>query len=541
MNILRRVVLLASAFVLLAPLSFAQRREVESVNGKDAAAREILMKLRPGAPGALQRILQDEDAEAAESIGSGIAVRIKSRSKNVAALLESLSRNPNVELVEPNYILYAIAEPNDTYFSLLWGLKNTGQNIGGQTGIAGADIEAASAWELSTGSPASVVGVVDTGVAYTHPDLAGNVWSASGAFSVTIGGTTITCAAGTHGFNAITKTCDPLDDNDHGTHVSGTIGAAGNNSAGVVGVNWTASILGLKFLDKNGSGSTSDAINAIEFAVQLKESGLANVRVLSNSWGGGGFSQLLLDQIKRANASDMLFVAAAGNSGKNNDTTPHYPSSYDAPNVVAVAATDNRDALASFSNYGATSVDLGAPGVYIASTVRSGYGYMSGTSMATPHVSGAAALVLSKCALGTAALKSALLDTAEAVPSLAGKTVTGGRLNVYRAITSCGGTATPDFALSVSPASKSIKRGQTASYTVSVTGSGGFSGAVTFGMTSLPAGLSGTFTPGSVTGSGTSTLTVPTVKTTAAGTYTLTITGTSGSTIKSVGASLTVR
>ena len=185
--------------------------------------------------------------------------------------------------------------------------------------------------------------------------------------------------------------------------------------------------MGLKFLSASGSGTTSGAINAIEFAIQAKQLAGANVRVLSNSWGGGGFSQALLDEINKANTAGILFVAAAGNSARNNDATANYPSNYNAPNVVAVAATDNQDRLASFSNYGATQVDLGAPGVDIYSTIRNGnYAWFDGTSMATPHVSGAAALVLAACTLDTAALKANLLANVDPVASLAGRTVTGG-------------------------------------------------------------------------------------------------------------------
>ncbi|HEX8748227.1 MAG TPA: S8 family serine peptidase, partial [Pyrinomonadaceae bacterium] len=281
---------------------------------------------------------------------------------------------------------------------------------------------------------------------YNHPDLAANMWSAPIPFFVTIGGQTIRCEAGTHGFNAITKTCDPMDEYNHGTHVAGTIGATGNNGAGVAGVNWTSSIMALKFIDATGSGTLSDAIDAIEFAIQAKATfaGGANVRVLSNSWGWNGeSSQALLDQINRAEGSDMLFVASAGNGGgdlisDDNDAMPFYPASYDAPNVISVAATDNQDTLAPFSNYGVSSVDLGAPGVLVLSTtLGGGYDWWSGTSMASPHVSGAAALLLSRCALDTAALKSAILDNVDSTSSLAGITATGGRLNVNRALRSC--------------------------------------------------------------------------------------------------------
>src|SRR5262249_38325186 len=178
----------------------------------------------------------------------------------------------------------------------------------------------------------------------------------------------------------------------------------GNNGVGVVGVNWTTSIIGAKFLNASGSGSTADAVNAIDFVIKTKQafasSNAANVRVLSNSWGGGGFSQALLDEVNLANSNDILFVAAAGNNASNNDATPFYPASFNAPNVIAVAATDYTDHLASFSNYGTKSVLLAAPGVGIVSTtIGNTYSNFSGTSMATPHVSGAAALVLSHCGL----------------------------------------------------------------------------------------------------------------------------------------------
>ena len=204
---------------------------------------------------------------------------MRSRSRNVAALINALAQRPDVAYVEPNYIVHAVLAPNDTDYSQLWGMQN---------------IAAYAAWEISTGSTANIAVVVDSGIDYTHPDLAANVWSAPASFTVNIGGRSITCPAGTHGFNAILKTCDPMDDNGHGTHVSGTIGAVGNNNLGVIGVNWTTQIMGSKFLSAAGSGTTADAINAIEFAVQAKAAFAGtgtpvNIRVLSNSWGGSGF------------------------------------------------------------------------------------------------------------------------------------------------------------------------------------------------------------------------------------------------------------
>ncbi len=380
---------------------------------------------------------REEGAVRVRSLGSGTHVLQVSKGQ-VDAKIEALRRRPEVRYAEPNYQLHAIGTPNDPSYSQLWGLDNTGQTVSGTSGTSGADIKAEEAWAVTTGSNSVVVGVVDSGIDYTHPDLAANIWNNPGG----VGG----CAAGTHGYNAVTRTCDPKDDNNHGSHVSGTIGGVGNNGVGVVGVNWTTSIMGLKFLNAAGSGFTSDAIAAIEFAVQAKIAGV-NVRVLNNSWGGGGFSQALLDEINKAGANGILFVAAAGNSSANVDGAASYPCRYTAANLVCVAATDQNDGLAWFSNYGSASVDLGAPGTNIMSTIAGGgYAYYQGTSMATPHVTGAAALVLSAPGQGSLTvgqLKSAILNNVDPVPSLAGKTLTGGRLNVCKAIPGCGAITIP--------------------------------------------------------------------------------------------------
>jgi subtilisin family serine protease len=446
-----------------------QKQQTEFFKGKKVASGQVLVKFSKAATRqSISQAKQSSDIDLDKGVGGAGFRLLRSRSKDTAALINELSLRDDVLYVEPNYIIGVSAAPNDPRFPELWGMQNTGQVIAGSAGAYGADINATSAWDISTGARSSVVAVVDTGVDYNHPDLAANIWSAPAPFTVTIGGQTIRCENGTHGFNAITRTCNPLDDNGHGTHVSGTIGAVGNNGVGVAGVNQTASIMAIKILDVTGYGTISDAVDAMEFAIQVKQSlGTgANVRVLSNSWGWDGeASQALLDQINRAGAADMLFVASAGNGGldkisDDNDTVPSYPATYDAPNVISVAATDNRDALAPFSNYGVKSVDLGAPGVHVLSTIPGGgYDSWSGTSMAAPHVSGAAALVLSTCNLDTANLKAALLSNVDPVTALLNITVTGGRVNVYKAIRSCAAPGGPNIAPTVrlaTPASGAI-------------------------------------------------------------------------------------
>lgn len=406
-----------------------------------AAKGEVLVKFREVSTEKLRGLALSHDLDRSHRLGGVQRLyRFHSRSKNTESLVHDFSLRGDVLYAEPNFTVEAVQQPNDPRLSELWGLHNTGQSFGFPAGTPGADIGVYPAWELSTGSADHVVAVVDTGIDYTHPDLQSNMWSAPAAFSVTIADSTVTCPAGSHGFNALTLTCDPMDDNKHGTHVSGTIGATGDNSLGVVGVNWTAQLMAIKFLDANGGGYVSDAVNAIEFAIQAKNAlgSAADVRVLSNSWGGSGFSQALLDEINRAGQNGMLFVAAAGNNGYDNDRSAFYPASYPAANLIAVAATDNNDARASFSNYGASSVQLGAPGVNVLSTVPGGdYAYLSGTSMAVPHVTGAAALLLSRCALNTAALKASLTEQVDLVPALSGITVSGGRLNVNRSLRDC--------------------------------------------------------------------------------------------------------
>ncbi|MBI5366214.1 MAG: S8 family serine peptidase [Planctomycetes bacterium] len=345
----------------------------------------------------------------------------------VKQALVLLSEDPAIEYAEPNYLQYTLRTPNDPRFGELWGLHNTGQT----GGAPDADVDAPEGWETATGSDV-IVADVDTGVDYAHPDLAANMWTntaeLNGAAGVDDDGNGL--VDDLHGYDYANNDGNPMDDNNHGSHTSGTIAGVGNNGIGVCGVAWRARIMALKFMTGSGSGSTSAAVQCVNYA-RAK-----GARVMSNSWGGGGFSQALKDAVDAANAAGILFVCAAGNSTNDNDTAPFYPANLSSANVITVAATGSGDGIASFSNFGATTVHLGAPGVGILSTVpNNGYSSFSGTSMACPHVAGAAAVLISaNPAITLAELKSALLSTTDPVPALAGKCTTGGRLNLSRAL-----------------------------------------------------------------------------------------------------------
>ena len=356
-----------------------------------------------------------------------------------AGVIAALRRDPRVRYAEPNVRFHADRTADDPLFGQLWGLDNSGQAVSGVTGTLDADIDAPEAWSISTGSSAVTVGVIDTGIDYTHPDLASNIWvnpgeNCPGCRNDGIDNDGNGYVDDWHGWDFINNDNNPFDDNGHGTHVAGTIGAVGNNGAGVAGVNWSVRLMPLKFLGANGAGDAADAVRAVLYASSM------GAVVTNNSWGGDEYSQALADAIAQADSHGSLFVAAAGNSFSDNDVTANYPSNYDLPNVVAVAATTNRDARAWFSNYGAKTVDLGAPGASILSTwPGNSYRSLDGTSMAAPHVTGAVALA--KAAFPTASgegIKALLLRTVDPNTSLTGRTSTGGRLNVGNAV-SCAG------------------------------------------------------------------------------------------------------
>jgi subtilisin family serine protease len=360
------------------------------------------------------------------------------RGKDVQKSLKSFSETNNalktqfdraVKGVEYDYVVFVDLVPNDPDFKQLWGLHNTGLN-GGTTD---ADIDATEAWDKTKGNSDLVIGIIDTGIDYKHPDLAANMWENSAEVNgvKNVDDDNNGYVDDFCGWNFYADNNNPRDDNMHGTHVAGTIGAIGDNGKGVSGVSWKVKMVALKFLSAYGWGNVSDAIEAVGYA-----SGVPNMIATNNSWGGGGFSQALKDAIDKAAQHDILFIAAAGNEGKNNDVSPSYPANYDCPNIISVAATDRNDKLAYFSNYGQKTVHIGAPGVDIYSTVlKKKYDVLSGTSMATPHVTGVCVLVKSMFpTLSMQQVKNKILTMSDPKPSLSTKTSTGCRLNANGAM-----------------------------------------------------------------------------------------------------------
>lgn len=354
--------------------------------------------------------------------------------------VKQLNLNPNVEIAEPNYIYRINRMPNDPMLGQLWGLTNTGgTDSSGAAGVSGVDVGALAAWDIQTGSKDVVVAVIDTGVLPTQTDLVENMWTNEAELNGKPGvdDDKNGYVDDIHGYDFVNNDGDPSDDHGHGTHCAGTIGAKGNDGKGLVGVAWDVKIMGVKFLSADGSGTLEGAIKSIDYAVQN------GAKILSNSWGGGGFSQTLKDAIDRSNAAGTLFVAAAGNESNNNDSNPSYPNSYDTENILSVAAINNRGQLASFSNYGRTNVHVGAPGVNIMSSTTAGYESWSGTSMATPHVSGIAALVLSnEPNISHLDLKNRIVATAKPIAGLRSKVRSGGIADAYMALTNT--TPPPD-------------------------------------------------------------------------------------------------
>jgi len=394
----------------------------------------ILVRFKAAAPPrerAQAHALAGANVRKSFTLVEGLQVIGVPRGMTVKDAIELYQRHPAVLYAEPNWIVQHQANPSDPRFGELWGLNNTGQS----GGLPDADIDAVEAWTLTTGSSTVVVAVIDSGIDWNHQDLAANVFRNtpdcnSNGIDDDGNGQIDDC----FGINTAANNSNPLDDNNHGTHVAGTIGAVGNNGVGVAGVNWTVRILACKFLAASGSGSVADAIDCMEYVKLMKDRGV-DIVATNNSWGGTGFSQSLFDAIDAHLQRGILFIAAAGNNGSNNDTTPFYPAAYYLPNVISVAATTRADALASFSNFGRQTVDLGAPGASILSTTPNNtYSVFSGTSMATPHVTGVAALLKAQDpSRDWRAIKNLILAGGETIPALA-NTVTQKRLNARGAL-----------------------------------------------------------------------------------------------------------
>ncbi len=401
-----------------------------------------------GAPEVLVKFKSDVSHSTIEQITAGLHDRVEDEIESVAGLesiddldeatAESVAAQyralPEVEYAEAVFEISADAfepvMPSDPRFSEQWALANDGS----RGGTKGADISATLAWSVTRGSDKVVVAVLDSGVDYTHSDLASNMWIRSDDVAP-YEDKDLGTIQDLHGYNAIENSADPMDDNGHGTHCAGIIGAEGGNDIGITGVNWKVQIMPLKFMNAGGYGTTKDAIEAINYVIDRKKAGV-NVRVISASWGSTQKSRALEDVIRKAYEAGILFVAAAGNANTNNDRTPHYPSSYNVPSVVSVAALDRNDQLASFSNYGIKSVAIAAPGVDILSTwLGDEYEEKSGTSMATPVVAGVAALIAAhEPKITVDELRTRLLASVDPLNSLKGKVVSGGRINAAKAL-----------------------------------------------------------------------------------------------------------
>ncbi|CAA9375336.1 MAG: Serine protease, subtilase family [uncultured Pyrinomonadaceae bacterium] len=377
---------------------------------------------------------------AIDDLDNGNAETVAEQYAQMSNLVKYAEPNYEIKLDDPTVFSVSDAllresesnpvTPNDPKFSEQWALNNSGQN----GGKANADVAALKAWIKTQGSTDVVVAVLDTGVDYKHTDLAANMWfrpdnvpqyrdQELGTFN------------DLQGFNAADNLSDPMDDNGHGTHCSGIIGAEGDNDEGIAGINWKVKIMPLKFMGRGGFGTTKDAIEAINYAIDRKRNGV-NVRIINASWGSTVYSKALEDVIRAAGEEGILFVAAAGNNGSSNDRSPHYPSNYNLPNVISVAALDRNDNLASFSNFGVKTVHIAAPGREILSTwLGDEYREASGTSMATPYVAGLAGLVLaSEPKLSVEKLRERVLKSVDKLDSLNGKVETGGRINAGKAL-----------------------------------------------------------------------------------------------------------
>lgn len=526
----------ALAIALLPAMAISTSTAAET-NTPSYSTDSLIITYKKGASKYSQRSAnRGANSKRFQNILGGRLAKLTYKTGDIHVLMKRLRKHPAIESVELDYHI-AVNEPvsvvNDDKYDKLWGLKNTGQTltIGDResTGIAGADIDAETAWQTTTGSKEVVVGVIDTGVDYTHEDLVNNMWTntleLNGEDGVDDDGNGY--VDDIYGWDAFDNEGDPMDEGGHGTHVAGTIGAEGNNGVGVVGVNHNVSIVGCRFLGPNG-GATSGAIACLDYMVGLKNSGV-NIKITNNSWGGGGYSKALEDAISANNDAGILFVAAAGNSARDNDQSDYYPSNYDVPNVMSIASTTNKDDMSGFSQWGLTTVDMGAPGSDIASTYpmalqggNPGYVWMSGTSMATPHVSGVAALIASLDEDVTVAeMKDILMNSGDPIDALAGKTVSGKRLNAANAVE----MASPVWGYNMQSAQNTaqVVAGSTANFTIDTSARNDWATGMLDFITS--GDLTSTVNPTQISVGQSATLSIPTAEDTPFGWYNVMVEG----------------
>ncbi len=415
-----------------------------NVPGQNMVPNQLLVKFKKGMPQAVKekvyakvngKPVEHIHTKAMKDAGDDEGIVLIHMPVEVFAAVQILKGSSEIEYAEPNYIYTHSATSDDTYFTNgnLWGMYSSSSSPSNSYGCA-----AAAAWNNGhTGSSDVYVAVIDEGIMNSHEDLAANCWVNPNDPVDGVDNDGNGYKDDKWGWDFANKDNSTYDNanDDHATHVAGTIAGVGGNGKGVAGVCWSLKMISCKFLGQNG-GTTANAIKAVDYVTDLKTRAQINIVATNNSWGGGGYSQGLKDAIDRAAAKDILFIAAAGNNGTNNDATPSYPASYSSSNIIAVAAINSSGGLASFSQYGASSVDIGAPGVGIYSTLPgnkrapSAYGSYNGTSMATPHVTGAAALYAAHNGGNASAIKAAILNSATSTSSLSGKCVTGGILNV---------------------------------------------------------------------------------------------------------------
>ncbi len=422
--------------LVMGAMLFAAQSNAKKIETVEYVPNELIVKFKEGSFQTMS-VLSSMQAQPVKTFRASGAMLVRlPKVMDAKQVLQTMVMSSEIEYVELNQVYHLNAIPNDPDFDQLYGLNNEGKTGGSDD----ADIDAPEAWEVTKGSRDILVGVIDTGVDYTHPDLVDNIWTNPGETGVDADGNDKSTNGidddgngyvdDFRGWDFFNNDNDPMDGHSHGTHVSGTIGAVGNNGIGVAGVNWEVSIVGLKIFSDSGRTTADAIVSAIEYGTTL------GINLSNNSWGGGGFSQAIKAAISEANDAGIFFIAAAGNSRNNNDARAYYPANYELDNIITVAATDHNDRLANFSSYGSKTVEVAAPGVNIYSTIPGGrYGSMSGTSMATPHVTGLVALVMSKYPdVGMTAIRDRIVNTGDRVPALSNKVISGARINALNSL-----------------------------------------------------------------------------------------------------------